>query len=321
MAPVHLVTGDDELLLQRALQRLLDDLTAPDSELEVELHDAVETERLPEMRTSSLFGGRLCVVIRGAERMAADLKEDVEAYLEAPDDQAVLVLVAQGTAKIVKIARLAKQHGEVHEVKTPADWDTAAWQRIVAEEFRRLGREADGGAVRAVLEHAGIVPGVIATRVGQVVAAVAPGRPITAADVNAQIEGHGRQSGFALADAVVDRDAATALTLLRGALEAGDEPLALLGALTFRFRQLSQVRGGADAKSLRLSPGQYRRLQAIAAGNFGVGELGWCHDRLAQLDVDLKGNTELPGDLVLELGVIDLATPREVGAPFNPLAS
>ncbi len=57
----------------------------------------------------------------------------------------------------------------------------------------------------------------------------------------------------------------------------------------------------------------------MAHGNFAIGELAWCMDRLAQLDVDLKGNTDLPPDLVLEFGVIDLATPREVGVPWNPL--
>ena len=42
--------------------------------------------------------------------------------------------------------------------------------------------------------------------------------------------------------------------------------------------------------------------------------------RPAQLDVDLKGNSELPSELCLELGIIDLSTSREVGQPWNPLA-
>ena len=317
MTSVHLLTGDDDLLLQRATERLVDDLTSTDPDLSVDTYDASELEALPELRTQSLFGGRVCAVIRGVQACRADLKGELEDYLEAPDDEAVLVLVAQGTGKVQKIARLVKQHGEVTKVETPPDWKTKEWQGIVTSEFRRAGRTATPDAVAAVLDHAGLDPSVIAMRVAQVAAAT-DGRQVSADDVERIVEGHGRRSGFELADAVADRDAAQAITLLRGSLENGEAPLALLGAITFRFRQLQQVRGGG---SPRMSPNQLNRLKGIARRNFSTGELAWCMDRIAQLDVDLKGNTDLPADLVLELGVIDLATPREVGAPWNPLAA
>lgn len=227
------------------------------------------------------------------------------------------MLVARGTGKVQKIARLAKQHGEVTKVDTPPDWKTKEWQAIVTGEFRRAGRSASPDAVAAILDHAGLDPSVIAMRVAQVAAAT-DGDRVTVDDVERVVEGHGRRSGFELADAVADRDPARAITLLRGSLEAGEAPLALLGAVTFRFRQLQQARGGADLKG---SPGQVNRVKGIARRNFSTGELAWCLDRIAQLDVDLKGNTDLPPELVLELGVIDLATPRQVGAPWNPLAS
>jgi DNA polymerase III subunit delta len=319
MAPVHLIAGDDDLLLQRELERVLADLCAQDDDLTVEVHDVSETGALPEMRTASLFGGRTCVVLRGAEGLAGELKSEVEGYLETPSDDAVLVLVARGIGKVQKVAKLAKQHGERHDVKAPADWDDRGWDRLVGEEFRRLQRKADASAIAAIRAHAGTVPGVIASKVAQVCAAEPTAPTLTGDHVEASVEGHGRVSGFAVADAVADRDPGSALVALRGALESGEAPLALLGAVTYRFRQLLQIRGGGDAKSAGVSPNQFRRLQAIA-GRFGPGELAWCHDRLAQLDVDLKGS-ELPAELVLEIGMLELATAREVGRPFNPLAA
>lgn len=318
MTSVHLITGDDDLLLQRATERLLDELTSADPELSIDLHDAAEIDALPEMRTQSLFGGRACVVIRGLEGSgaagpSASLKDELEDYLESPDDAAVLVLVARGTGKVQKIARLAREHGEVTKVETPPDWKTEQWQGIVTGEFQRAGRRAQPDAIAAVLDHAGLDPSVIASKVSQVVAGT-DASPITAEEVERFVEGHGARSGFELADAVADRDAAAAITLLRGMLEAGEEPLRLLGALTYRFRQLQQARAGAGDRRVQ-------RLRPVARENFSTGELAWCMDRLAQLDVDLKGNTDLPSDLVIELGVIDLATAREVGAPWNPMAA
>lgn len=319
MPSVHLLSGDDDLLLQRATERLLDRLRRDDPELSVEVHDAAELDTLPEMRTQSLFGGHACVVLRGVggNGPPAGLKAELEDYLAAPDDTAVLVLVARGTGRIQKIARLAREHGEVDKVDTPPDWSTDQWQAIVTGEFQRAGREVRPGVVEAILDHAGLDPSAIASKVAQVVAG-SDATAVTVEDVEQFVEGHGARSGFELADAVADRDPAAAIALLRGMLEAGEEPLRLLGALTYRFRQLQQARAGAPVKG----PAHVReRMERVARGHFSQGELGWCMDRLAQLDVDLKGNTDLPADLVIELAVIDLATAREAGAPWNPLAT
>lgn len=316
MPPLHLLTGDDDLLLQRATERVLDQLTSDDPELSVEVYEAAEVEGLPELRTQSLFGGRVCVVVRGLEGTRgqgppASLKAELEDYCAAPDEGAVLVLVTRGVGRIQRINKLVKQHGQVHEAKAPPDWRDDQWRGIVTDEFRRAGRTAEADAVAAILDHAGLSPSAIASKVAQAVASTQEPR-ITADHVEAVVEGHGRRSGFDLADAIADRDAGRAIALLRGSLEAGEAPLALLGAITYRFRQLQQARAGVDDRRVQ-------RLKGVAFGNFAIGELAWCMDRLAQLDVDLKGNTDLPPDLVLEFGVIDLATPREVGVPWNPL--
>ena len=319
MTPVLLIAGDDDLLLQRELEQRLDELRVEDPDLEVDVRDVAELEALPELRTTSLFGGRTCVVLRGLEGVAGDLRAEVEGYVTAPSDEAVLVLVARGTGKIQRIAKAAKANGERVDVKAPADWDDRGWDRLVGEEFRRLSRKADATAIAALRTHAGNQPATIASQVASVCAASPDAATLTAEHVEAVIEGHGRASGFAIADAIAERSPTTALVALRGALEAGEAPLALLGAIAFRTRQLLLVRSGAGPKDAGMSPGQHRRLQGLAAA-FSPGELAWCHDRVAALDLELKGS-DLPDELLLEVGVIELATSRQVGAPFNPLAT
>lgn len=321
MTSVLLLAGDDDLLLQRELERRLVALRADDPELSVDRYDAPELEHLPELRTTSLFGGRTCIVVRGLEGLARDgLKEELERYLEAPSPDAVLILVARGTGKVQKIAKLAKANGERIDVKAPTDWDDRGWDRLVGEEFRRLKRKADATAIAAIRTHAGNDAGAIASQVGSVCASHEGVATLTANHVDAVVQGLGKVSGFAVADAIGERDPSAALVALRGALDAGDAPLAILGAITYRMRQLLMARSGANAKDAGIrSDGQYRRTKAIAAA-FNPGELAWCHDRLAQLDLELKGS-ELPDELVLELAVIEVASSQEVGAPWNPLAA
>lgn len=318
MVPVLLIVGDD-LLVQRELERRLETIQAEEPDAHVERYEALELDQLPELRTASLFGGRTVAVVRAVDRAGQQLRQELEAYVESPSPDAVLVLLAGSAGAIRKLARVVKDHGERVDVKVPADWDDRGWDRLVGEEFRRLGRKADAGAIASVRAHAGEDAGVIAAKVASVCAAAPEVAVLGSEHVEAAVDGHGRRSGFAIADAVAERDAAAALLALRGALENGQAPLALLGALTFRFRQLLAARSGGGPAAAGISPGQYRRLEGLAR-RFGPGELAWCHDRLAALDLALKGS-DLPGELLLELAVLELVTPREVGAPFNPLAA
>jgi len=317
---VLLLAGDDDLLLAREADRRVAALERDDAELAVDRYDVGELEQLPELRTSSLFGGRTCIVLRGVEAVTDPLKDELERYLDAPSEDAHLVLIARGTGRIQRIVRLAKAAGERVDVTRPPEWEDRGWDRIVGEEFRRLGRKADATAIAAVRLHAGTEPATIASQVGSVCATHAGVAVLTATQVESVLSGHGRASGFAVADAVVERDPRGALAAVNGALGAGEAPLAIAGALNYRIRQLLQVRSGASPKDAGMRPGRRFEEARTQARAFGPGELAWAHDRLAALDLDLKGS-ELPAALVLELAVLELATPRSVGRPFNPLAA
>lgn len=321
---VHLLTGDDDLLLQRALSRLIAELTDADPDLTIDVHDASELTALPSLRTDSLFGDRRGVAIRGLEAksgVAADLKTEIQDYLAAPDPDGVLLLVARGLGNIQAIARVARKVGDVHEHKLPADWSKREWSALALEEFRLVGRVVSADAVAAIQRHAGTDLTTIASQVAQVVASTPGDATITAIDVDSVIQGHGQVSAFTLVDAVVERDVELALETLRGLMAARESPVAIFGAMANRFRQLLAIRGGASQAEAQVrSTGQYNRLKGLARRNFSAGELGWCQDRLARLDVDLKGGSPLDPAIVLEMAVIDLAIPRQVGPDFNPTA-
>lgn len=322
MGSLHLLVGDDDLLLHRAMQDLVDRLTAADDMLSVDVHDAVELESLPSLRTTSLLGDRSAVVIRGLEQRSvkASLKDEIAAFVAEPDDEAVLVLVSRGKNPVRKISSRVRKTGTVVEVTAPKPWDDAGWDRVIADEFRRLDRQVGRDVVAAVRSHAGTEAAAIASQVAQVVAA-AEG-DVTVALVDSVLGGHGRESAFAVVDAVVARDVGTALVALRGLREAGESEMVVFGALASRFRQLLAIRAGLSSPAdVGASPGQIRFLQPAARNNFSAGELAWCQERIARLDVELKGGSALPPDVVLDLAVIDLATPHdEVGPRHNPMA-
>lgn len=311
--PILLFVGPEELLLRRAAERVLVELRqeadAAGTPLEVlDLRAADIRERgLPDLRTASLFGAPRALLVREAQELPAEASAALVAMLDAGTADATVLLLATGTGRIQTLARRLKAESARVDVDAPKEWEARKWSDLVAEEFRRAGRSADRGAVEAVLEHAGLDVSVIAEKVAQAVAASPSGR-ISAAAVEAVVVGHGNRGSFAVADAMCDRDPAKALTLLRGALENGDDPVMVLGALTYRLRSLVAVAGKVDPKAagLNMSQGQMRRMHAVRR-NFGPGELGRAYRTLARADAEIKGG-ELPPAFVLERAVVAVAT-------------
>jgi DNA polymerase III delta subunit len=319
MQAFTLVTSDDPLLLRRGIDRALRDVAQG---ADVERTD-VDEEGLPDVRTTSLFGGDTVHVLRFSRVPSGGVLDEVRALAEAPGDTPVVVAVEHSSRNLPKTLRdLADVAGSHVDLTRPPDWADEQWDRLVGDEFRTHGRHADASAIAAIRRHAGLEPGTIAVQVATVCASAASGTDaLTEADVERVLEGHGRQSGFAIADAVVARDAPAALTATRGALEAGDSPVMLLGALGYRLRQLLVLRAGGDGRAAGLgrrpvSGGRLRALTSEARESFGPGELAWAVDRLAQLDHDLKGS-DLPGDLLFEVAVVELCAGRTVD-PIRP---
>ncbi len=297
------------MLLRRAADVVLDELRAAGGALDVtDLRAAqLKDEPWPDLRTGSLFGDPRAILVRDAQELSADAAAALLAELAGPPPDATVILLATGTGKIQKLAAKVKALGGRTDVAPPKEWDDKAWSRLVVDELRRHKRTGDAAAVAAVLAHAGLDVSSIAEKVAQV-AAAAPAGPVTAATVDALVVGHGSRGSFAVADAMCDRNPTQALELLSGVLESGDDPVMVLGALSYRLRSIVAVAGRLEPKEvgLNISPGQARRLQGVRR-NFGPGELTAAYAALARADREIKSG-ELPARFVLERAVVTVAT-------------
>jgi DNA polymerase-3 subunit delta len=305
---MYLFTGSEELLVRRAAERLLDELRAEGPVEVVDMRAAeVREQGLPDLRTGSLFGDRRVVLLRDAHELPADVAKALITVVEDPPADAVVVLLASGTGRIVKLASRIKGAGGRVDVAPPREWEDKKWTALVREEFSQHRRRASAAAVEAILSHAGLDVSQIAEKVSQVVAAV-PHGAIDDADVERTVIGHGSRGSFAVADAMCARQPARALELLRGVLESGSDPVMVLGALVYRLRSIVAVAGKVDlsAVGLRISKGQAHHLRR-ARDNFGPGELSQAVRTLADADVELKSG-ELPGEFVIERAVVRIAT-------------
>jgi DNA polymerase-3 subunit delta len=185
----------------------------------------------------------------------------------------------------------------------------------VAEQFTRLGAQAEPDAGAALLELIGDdleeLDGEIAK-----LAVWASGETITARDVQELVAGRAETSIFALTDAWGRRDVAGALGASEELLERSDRPrrdelLRLSGLLANHVTRVRRCQALAEegirpreaAGRLKVHP--FAAEKAFAhARNFSVDELRQATVRLADLDLALKGGSRLPGDLELQRTLI-----------------
>jgi DNA polymerase-3 subunit delta len=167
--PTYLFTGPEELLLRRAADDLVAQLRA---EGPLELADLRASELgedgLPDLRTGSLFGDRRVIVLREAEQLPAAAAARLVTELEGAPPDALVILLATGTARITKLAKRVKDLGGRFDLAPPREWDGRGWDALVRAEFSRHDRQATAAAVRALLSHSGLDVGTIAEKVAQV---------------------------------------------------------------------------------------------------------------------------------------------------------
>jgi len=287
-ASVHLLWGEDEFLLREAALELLDGLQPV--EVDGGLWQGGETG---DLATPLLFGERRALLVSDAKALSDEGVRELARYLEAPDPDAPLVLVAvvgdraKAPAALVK---LVKGVGTVTEVKI-ARKELPGWilKRAKAKE---LDLAPDGAA--ALVDTLGEEPGSLERALDQLATAFA-GERITREIVARQFRGLGEQHVWDLCDKAFSRDLPGAMRSLRTLLEAGEAGLMLLGAITSRLRDLIRVKSLPE----RLAPAEAARQAGLRfdwqvrryreqAKRFSSEELAGLHERITWADRALK---------------------------------
>ncbi|MFH8656628.1 DNA polymerase III subunit delta [Streptomyces afghaniensis] len=309
LAPVTLAVGQEELLLDRAVQEVVAAAKAADADTDVRdlTPDQVQPGTLAELTSPSLFAERKVVVVRNAQDLSADTVKDVKAYLGAPAEEITLVLLHAGGAKgkgLLDAARAGAREVACPKMTKPADR-----LAFVRGEFRAVGRSATPEACQALVDSIGSDLRELASAVSQLVADVEG--TIDEAIVGRYYTGRAEASSFTVADRAVEGRAAEALEALRWSLATGVAPVLITSALAQGVRaigKLSSARGGrpADlARELGMPPWKIDRVRQQMRG--------WTPDgvavalrAVAEADAGVKGGGDDP-EYALEKAVVTIA--------------
>lgn len=318
--PIYAVAGDEPYLRREAVHTIATALLGDDANdggfLRRYAGDSVAlADVLDELHTVPLFAKHSVVVVDDADPFVSAHRKELEAYTAKPASRGTLILVVKTWPANTRLAKLVDSVGWMIDCKTPHERELPAW--LVGYAKSRWDLKLDADAARLVVELAGGELSTLVTEIDKLATYVGERRTIGSADVTRMV-GTGRvETIWKMLDAATTGDTATALEDLDRLIAAGEQPVALLAAMSASLRKVHH------AGALRL-----RKMDASAAcreagippfavqttlkqhTHLGPARVASLPEMLLHADLDLKGSSTLAPRAILERLVVNLGQAR-----------
>lgn len=308
---LHLVLGDEELLVERAVSGVLRGVRkqAGTDDIPVDRLRAgeVSTSELAELLSPSLFADERVVVLESAAEAGKDavaLISDVAGDLP-PGTALIVVHSGGGRAKALadKLKSLGAQIypcAKITKLAERADF--------VRREFRALKVKVSDDTVTAVLDAVGSDIRDLASACSQLVADT--DGTVDAAAVRRYHSGKAEVKGFDIADKAVVGDVAGAAEALRWAMLSGEPHVVLADALAEAVHTIARVAPLSGdpyrlASELGMPPWRVQKAQKQAR-RWSRASVAEAMQLVAALNADVKG-AAADADYALESAVRKVA--------------
>ncbi|MFF0493503.1 DNA polymerase III subunit delta [Nocardia sp. NPDC003482] len=295
-APVHLVLGEEELLIERAVAAIVAQARSHASDPDALPVDRLRagdasTPELAELLSPSLFAEDRVIVLESAAEAGKDAVSVITAAATDPPDGVVLIIQHSGGGRAKALAPALQKLGAVSHDCAKI---TKAAERVefVRNEFRAAGLRVPGEVVQTVLEAVGSDLRELAAACSQLAADT--GGKVDVAAVRRYYSGKAEVTGFDVADLAVSGDRPAAMEALRWATDRGVPAVLLADALADSVHTIARVgsAGRGDpfklAPQLGMPPWKVKKAQSQARG-WTAATIGTALQVVAALNADVKG--------------------------------
>lgn len=313
---LHLVLGEEELLVERAVRDALEAARKADATAELTRAKVSELTAgaLAELVSPSLFSEGRVIVLDAAQDASQEIADAIMSYAAQPADGVTLLVVhtGGGRSKSGKAlpATLRKAGAAVTEcakITRPAERES-----FVRNEIRRAGGRIDASATAALIDAVGTDLRELSAAATQLVAD--SGGTVDENAVRRYHRGRADVTGFAVAEKAVAGDRAAALESVRWALQIGVPHVLVADALADAVRTIARVaaagRGNPNhlAGQLGMPPWKIRKAQGQVRG-WGPDGLAEAMRTVARLNAEVKGAAAHP-DYALERAILEVAAAK-----------
>jgi DNA polymerase-3 subunit delta len=311
--PLVYLYGPEQFFVDQAVGQITATIPpdAQDFNLQVAHGRDIPIETLIDsLRTFPVFADRRLVVLRNADKLSASDLETLQAYIEDPVPESILLLVGEKIDKRKKFFQQFAKHGALVEYKRLYDNQLPAFVRdYVAGRNFQLTEDA----LALFSRRCGATLQEVVGELDKLMQYVGDGGLIDVEDVRQIVSDTRTDSIFDMTNAIGQRQVGEALRLLGRLLAEGIVPLVILSMLTRHFRQLWMTRELLDegvartdlARRIGINPYFVDGLMSQAR-LFGRRQFKSTFERLLATDLALKSSGGSPAALLEQL-LLDIA--------------
>jgi DNA polymerase-3 subunit delta len=321
LQPLYLVLGEEGYLVSQVVRALRagvdtgaaaafneDRFTAPEADVDQVLGAA---------RTMPMMAPQRLVTLaslerwdnKGASRGGEHPLDALASYADDPSPTSVVVLSASKLNGSRKLVKAAKKKGFLVRCDALKRHELPKW---IGQMAKSAGHPMDRGAAETLAELVGPELGPVADSLERLSLYVGRGEAIDEEAIAAIVTRVRQETVWQLVDALAMRDVGGALAALADAYDARDRGLPMLGAVTWRVRQLLKfhaalARGRSTkvaAKTAGVAPFKASELERTVRQLSGATLERWLM-LLAEADLALKGSKR-PGEEVLATMIVDM---------------
>jgi DNA polymerase III subunit delta len=314
MKPLYLIAGTDEAKIDQTRSRLRARAEREGGAAALEVFELSEGKGMPDhdallsaIPAMSLMDSRRYLLADGVEKWRDKQLDPVVAAVGAlpPDLTLVLIARAKGPAKLVKAVKSAG--GEIHEFEAPKARELP---RLLVADAKGLDFKLEPAAARVLVDRMGSSPVRLRNELERLALWAGPGGEVTAADLDEMVADTSEAAVWSLSDALLERDAATALRIGEQLISQGENVTGLIYGLASRLRQAcaaaAQLEDGVPPgrveSSLKMHP--YAAKQLVRRlGDADLFDLRMATETLAELELWTRGEAEYGDELALTLAL------------------
>jgi DNA polymerase III subunit delta len=288
----------------------------------IAVQDSGWDEVLQRAQTMPMLAQRQVIIVEGVESLEKlgektrdEIVEELAKYFESPAPFSVLLFEASSMDKRQKYSKLLAERALLVELTIGGESAAA----LAAQMAKDCGAEIDRDAAALLAEILNSEPSRMRMEIEKLATYVEKGQRITSAAVEGLVVAARKNTVWQLADMLAGRRRDAALEFLDNLLREGEEPIGLVGGITWMYRKLIEARdlpagtsGFQAARALGMNPAAaetaVRQAHRIPKEDLLAGLVA-----LAEADSQLKYSNPDPRAL-MEFLIVQLASPLAASA-------
>ncbi|MGB8543492.1 MAG: DNA polymerase III subunit delta [Candidatus Acidiferrales bacterium] len=284
----------------------------------ISVQDSGWDEVLQRAQTMPMLANRQVIIVEGVESLEKlgektreEIVEALGRYFESPAPFSVLLFESEAMDRRQKYSKLLAEHALFVELTIGAE--SAA--SLATQLAKDCGAEIERDAALLLADILNSEPSRMHIEIEKLATYVEKGQRITTSDVEELVVAARKNTVWQLADMLATRRRDSALAFLDNLLREGEEPIGLVGGITWMYRKLIEARdlpagtsGFQAARALGMNPAAaetaVRQAHRIPKKDLLAGLVA-----LAEADSQLKSSNPNPRALV-EFLIVQLTSSR-----------